>query len=131
MNSSNPLARPNTGSLDDSSPATSDDESLGDMETWSCSVTAEMIQQLTDNEKKRQEIINGVFAHLTELYCKNITSNTISIHYRNFRDRKESREDIESSSHRFHGAFGAEQSNGARSTESRLSSFAAGSQRLA
>lgn len=58
MNSSNPLARPHTGSLDDSSPATSDDESLGDMETWS-SVTAEMIQQLTDIEKKRQEIING------------------------------------------------------------------------
>lgn len=57
MNSSNPLARPHTGtSLDDSSPATSDDESLGDMETWS-SVTAE---QLTEVEKKRQEIIKGM-----------------------------------------------------------------------
>jgi len=71
MNSSNPLARPNTGSLDDSSPASSDDESLGDMETWS-SVTAEMIQQLTDIEKKRQEIINGWSCAIRLLTFENI-----------------------------------------------------------
>lgn len=50
--------RPNTGTSLDSSPATSDDESFRDMETFS-SATAEMVQQLTDVEKKRQEIING------------------------------------------------------------------------
>lgn len=69
INSSNPLTRPTTGtSLDDSSPATSDDESLGDMETWS-SVTAEMIQQLTEIEKKRQEIINGMKTNYFFIRC--------------------------------------------------------------
>lgn len=45
----------------DSSPVTSDDESFRDMESWT--VTAEMLQQLTDAEKKRQEIINGELTH--------------------------------------------------------------------
>lgn len=50
--------RPNTGTSLDSSPATSDDESFRDVETFS-SANADLVQQLTDIEKKRQEIING------------------------------------------------------------------------
>lgn len=53
--------RTHTGATSlDSSPATSDDESFRDMEGWN-SVTAEMLQTLTEAEKKRQEIINGEF----------------------------------------------------------------------
>lgn len=52
--------RPQTGTSLDSSPATTDDESLRDIEGWN-TATPEMIQQLTDQEKKRQEIINGKF----------------------------------------------------------------------
>lgn len=44
--------RPHTGTSLDSSPATTDDESF---EGWN----TEMFQQLTETEKKRQEIING------------------------------------------------------------------------
>lgn len=52
--------RPHTGTSLDSSPATTDDESFRDIEAWN-TVTTEMIQQLTEAEKKRQEIINGEF----------------------------------------------------------------------
>lgn len=50
--------RPHTGTSLDSSPATTDDESFRDIEAWN-TAAAEMVQQLTETEKKRQEIING------------------------------------------------------------------------
>lgn len=55
-------SRPHTGTSLDSSPATTDDESFRDMEGWN-PVNSEQIQQLTETEKKRQEIINGIFNH--------------------------------------------------------------------
>lgn len=38
----------------------SDDECLGD-EDWASQIAADLLQTLTDAEKKRQEIINGKF----------------------------------------------------------------------
>lgn len=38
--------------------AESDDECLGD-EDWASQIASELLQSLTDAEKKRQEIING------------------------------------------------------------------------
>lgn len=58
--------RPHTGTSLDSSPATSDDESCRDMEAWQ-SVAAQLAQQMTDIEKKRQEIINGAAVRFVEL----------------------------------------------------------------
>jgi len=47
-------------SLDTSSSSSEDESFSRDLETtWSSNVTQEIIQQLTDAEKKRQEIING------------------------------------------------------------------------
>jgi hypothetical protein len=58
--------RPHTGATSlDSSPATTDDESFRD-DAWTA-VSAEMIQQLTETEKKRQEIING--EKFTNFFC--------------------------------------------------------------
>lgn len=54
--------RQNTGASLDSSPATTDDESFRDIEAWNA-VTQEMIQQLTETERKRQEIINGALIY--------------------------------------------------------------------
>lgn len=53
--------RPHAGTSLDSSPATSDDESFRDIEAWN-TVSAQMAQQMTDIEKKRQEIINGMIS---------------------------------------------------------------------
>jgi hypothetical protein len=53
--------KPMPGTSLDTSSSSSEDESFSrDLETtWSSNVTQEIIQQLTDAEKKRQEIING------------------------------------------------------------------------
>lgn len=50
-------------------------------------MTPEMIQQLTETERKRQEIINGA------LIFKPNDRFVIENHFRTFRDGKESRED--------------------------------------
>jgi hypothetical protein len=64
MNSSSVTITPNKpmpGTSLDTSSSSSEDESFSrDLETtWSSNVTQEIIQQLTEAEKKRQEIING------------------------------------------------------------------------
>lgn len=61
--------RPHTGTSLDSSPATTDDESFRDIEGWNAATT-EIIQQLTETEKKRQEIIKG----LTNAVCSGCSS---------------------------------------------------------
>ncbi|XP_070505008.1 rho guanine nucleotide exchange factor 12-like isoform X1 [Chironomus tepperi] len=66
MNSSSVTITPNKpmpGTSLDTSSSSSEDESFSrDLETtWSTNVTQEIIQQLTDAEKKRQEIINELF----------------------------------------------------------------------
>ena len=54
-------------SLDTSSSSSEDESFSRDLETtWSSNVTQEIIQQLTDAEKKRQEIINGKCCSLPE-----------------------------------------------------------------
>lgn len=89
--------RQNTGASLDSSPATTDDESFRDIEAWNA-VTPEMIQQLTETERKRQEIINGALNFMPN------DRFVIENHFRTFRDGKESREDPESVARCVHGA---------------------------
>lgn len=45
----------------------SEDENLGDTTDidWSSNVDADILKKLTDNEKKRQEIINGELMNLS------------------------------------------------------------------
>lgn len=60
VNASTSTAGQRPGTSQDSSPASSDDESSRDLEpNLSATLTAEIMQQLTDAERKRQEIING------------------------------------------------------------------------
>ena len=64
INSSSVTITPNKpmpGTSLDTSSSSSEDESFSrDLETLSSNVTQEIIQQLTEAEKKRQEIINGI-----------------------------------------------------------------------
>lgn len=56
-------------SLDTSSSSSEDESFSRDLETtWSSNVTQEIIQQLTEAEKKRQEIINGEYFDWTDFW---------------------------------------------------------------
>lgn len=70
------------------------------MEGWNATA-GEMAQQLTETEKKRQEIINGE----SNLLIQRITDckyfNNLS---RTLRNRKESREDFKNASQCVHGS---------------------------